>query len=315
MNLRRLKYFVKIVDIGSMTQAADVLHIAQPALSQQLVTLEAEMQQQLLIRTKRGVTPTEAGKVLYAHAQLILRQCEQAMSDVTASSAALCGQVSVGLAPGTAASSLSVPLLRKVREMHPGIVLYLNENFGTTLSELIMNGRMDMAVLYGGREIRGLSFMPLLGEQLYLVSADEAFATHPTIPLATVAELELLLPRTYNVMRKVVDEAFQGIGRQANVIAEVESATTLATAVGEGFASTILPESAALALQKNKAVHLSRIVEPQVEAPLSLCLSGHLPLSVPAQAVKTILLKLIAEMRDTLASPRADQGRSKKSSY
>ena len=74
MNLRRLKYFVKIVDIGSLTQAADVLHIAQPALSQQLATLEGEVSQQLLVRTKRGVTPTEAGKVLYRHAQLILRQ-------------------------------------------------------------------------------------------------------------------------------------------------------------------------------------------------------------------------------------------------
>ena len=62
MNFRRLKYFVKIVDIGSLTQAAEVLHIAQPALSQQVATLEGELDQQLLIRTKRGVTPTEAGE-------------------------------------------------------------------------------------------------------------------------------------------------------------------------------------------------------------------------------------------------------------
>ena len=62
MNLRRLKYFVKIVDIGSLTQAAEVLHIAQPALSQQVATLEGELDQQLLIRTKRGVTPTEGAR-------------------------------------------------------------------------------------------------------------------------------------------------------------------------------------------------------------------------------------------------------------
>lgn len=68
MNFRRLKYFVKIVDIGSLTQAAEVLHIAQPALSQQVATLEGELNQQLLIRTKRGVTPTGAGKILYTHA-------------------------------------------------------------------------------------------------------------------------------------------------------------------------------------------------------------------------------------------------------
>ncbi len=71
MNFRRLKYFVKIVDIGSLTQAAEVLHIAQPALSQQVATLEGELNQQLLIRTKRGVTPTDAGKILYTHARAI----------------------------------------------------------------------------------------------------------------------------------------------------------------------------------------------------------------------------------------------------
>ena len=95
MNLRRLKYFVKIVDIGSLTQAAEILHIAQPALSQQLATLEGECRQQLLVRTKRGVTPTEAGTTLYRHAQIILRQVEQAQNDVKKSGQALSGQVSV----------------------------------------------------------------------------------------------------------------------------------------------------------------------------------------------------------------------------
>jgi len=73
---------VKIVDVGSLTQAADVLHVAQPALSQQVATLEAEVHQRLLVRSKLGVVPTQAGRVLYRHAQLILRQCEQAQLDI-----------------------------------------------------------------------------------------------------------------------------------------------------------------------------------------------------------------------------------------
>ena len=85
----------------------------------------------------RGVTPTEAGQVLYRHAQIILRQFEQAQSDVNNSGQSLSGQVSVGLAPGTAASALALPLLKSVRARHPSILLYLNENFATTLSELV----------------------------------------------------------------------------------------------------------------------------------------------------------------------------------
>src|SRR6516225_2799653 len=170
VNLRRLQYFVKIVDIGSLTQAADVLHVAQPALSQQLATLEGEVRQQLLVRTKSGVVPTEAGKVLYRHAQLILRQCDQARADMNAAARNISGAVAVGLAPGTAAAGLALPLLRAVRARHPGILLYLNETYGTTLSELVMNGRMDLAVLYGGKTaVHGLIFLPLLREQLYLV--------------------------------------------------------------------------------------------------------------------------------------------------
>jgi len=159
MNLRRLKYFVKIVDIGSLTQAADVLHIAQPALSQQLATLEGELKQQLLIRTKRGVTPTEAGNILYMHAQTILRQCEQAQSAVNCAGEALTGQVSVGLALGSAASTLAANLLQAVREQHPRILLYLNENFTSTLCELVTEGRMDMAVISEARPVKGLAFV------------------------------------------------------------------------------------------------------------------------------------------------------------
>lgn len=99
MNLRRLRYFVKIVDLGSLTQAAEALHIAQPALSQQLSTLEGEFNERLLIRTKRGVTPTPAGMVLYRHAQTILRQLDQAHSDVGNAGQGLSGSVSVGWRP------------------------------------------------------------------------------------------------------------------------------------------------------------------------------------------------------------------------
>ncbi len=294
MNLRRLKYFVKIVDIGSLTQAADVLHIAQPALSQQIATLEGEFRQQLLVRTKRGVTPTEAGQVLYRHAQIILRQFELAQSDVNHSGRSLSGQVSVGLAPGTAASALALPLLKAVRARHPSILLYLNENFGTPLSELVMNGRMDMAVLYAGKTpVHGLSFRSLLMEPLFLVVPRDTFSQFTDIDLTRVNELDLLLPRPYNYLRKYLDEAFASLQLTAHVVAEIESASTLSAAVAAGLGATILPESAARVMADSIQAHLCRIVSPSIELPLALCESDHLPLSEPAQAVRDIILELV----------------------
>ncbi len=296
MNLRRLKYFVKIVDIGSLTQAADVLHIAQPALSQQIATLEGEFRQQLLVRTKRGVTPTEAGQILYRHAQIILRQIEQAQSDVNNIGRSLSGQVSVGLAPGTAASALALPLLKAVRARHPAILLYLNENFGTTLSELVMNGRMDMAVLYAGKTgVHGLSYRLLLKEPLFLVAPRSDSAPLSEIELAQLNNRDLLLPRPYNYLRKYVDEAFASLNLKPNVVAEIESAATLTAAIAAGLGATILPESAARVMANSTQTTLCRIVAPSIEAPLALCESDHLPLSEPAQAVKDIILELFEQ--------------------
>lgn len=301
MNIRRLRYFLKIVDLGSLTGAAEVLHIAQPALSQQLSTLEEEFKQRLVVRSKQGVTPTAAGLVLYRHAQTILRQLEQACSDVSSAGVNLSGPVSIGLAPGTAASALALPLLKAVRASYPGIVLYINENFGTTLSELIMNGRMDMAVLYGFNTIPELEYTPLQNEQMYLVSpADDTRGGDESEPLADIAlaeiyDLDLLLPRSYNVVRKLVDAAFMRAQRTPRVVAEIESLATLGAAVLAGVGSTILPGSTASALAASGNVCLRRIVHPVIEASLALCLSSHLPLSAPAQAVKVIVLELVSQ--------------------
>ncbi|WP_049293531.1 nitrogen assimilation transcriptional regulator NAC [Franconibacter helveticus] len=291
MNLRRLKYFVKIVDIGSLTQAAEVLHIAQPALSQQVATLEGEMNQQLLIRTKRGVTPTEAGKILYAHARTILRQCEQAQLAVNNVGQTLSGQVSIGLAPGTAASSITMPLLQAVRAELPDVLVYLHENSGSVLNEKVLNGQLDMAVLYDRSATAGLSSQPLLKEDLYVVGTRDC--PGQSIDLAAVAEMNLFLPRDYSAVRKRVDEAFSLRRLTAKIIGEIESIATLTAAIASGMGVTVLPESAARALAGSANGWMARITTPSMSLPLSLNLSSTLPLSPQAQAVKEILLSLV----------------------
>jgi LysR family transcriptional regulator, nitrogen assimilation regulatory protein len=261
------------------------------------------VRQQLLVRTKRGVTPTEAGKVLYRHAQLILRQCEQARVDMAAAERALSGSVSVGLAPGTAAAALALPLLRTVRARHPGVLPYLNEGYGTTLSELIMNGRMDLAVLYGGHTaVHGLSFLPLLKEQLFVVGPNSLPAPPDQVPLRMLGDMDLYLARPYNVVRRMVDEAFAGAGMTPRVVAEIESAGTLKAVIADGLGATILPASMAAEVVASCNAWQCRIIDPVIEAPLALCQSDHLPLSEPAQAVKEILLELVTALPHSLLS-------------
>ncbi|AIM22663.1 nitrogen assimilation transcriptional regulator NAC [Serratia sp. SCBI] len=292
MNLRRLKYFVKIVDVGSLTQAAEVLHIAQPALSQQLATLEGELKQQLLIRTKRGVQPTEAGNILYAHAQTILRQCEQAQSAVNSAGQAMSGQVSLGLASGSTAAQLALPLLQTLRDQQPGILLSLYENSGAALAGQVANQTLDMAMVYGAKMPAGLHTVALMREDLYLVATRAVPHPGNSVELLDVARLNLFLPREGDAVRNQLEEAMALRKLAVNVVGEIESSGALSAAIAGGLGATVLPESVARAMIGPAKAWMARINAPTMSVPLSLCMSGQQSLSAPALLVKDLLLSI-----------------------
>ncbi|HEJ7257976.1 TPA: nitrogen assimilation transcriptional regulator NAC [Serratia marcescens] len=292
MNFRRLKYFVKIVDIGSLTQAAEVLHIAQPALSQQLATLEGELKQQLLIRTKRGVQPTEAGNILYAHAQTILRQCEQAQSAVNSAGQAMSGQVSLGLASGSTAAQLALPLLQSLRDQQPGILLSLHENGGAALAGQVANQTLDMAMVYGAKMPAGLHAIALMREDLYLVATRAVPHPGNSVELLDVARLNLFLPREGDAVRNQLEEAMALRKLAVNVVGEIESSGALSAAIAGGLGATVLPESVARAMIGPAKAWMARINAPTMSVPLSLCMSSQQALSAPALLVKDLLLSI-----------------------
>ena len=296
MDTRRLYSFVKIVDAGSITRAADILHIAQPALSQQVSMLETQFKQQLLIRSKRGVAPTEAGRALYRHAQLILRQVDQAHAAVNVSGRAPAGSVSVGLAPYSTGAALGLPLLRAVRERYPDILLHINENFGGVISEAIMTGRMDMAFIYDAGPIRGVQFEPMRTEDLFLVAASGTTvpgSAADEVSVEELADVSLLLPSRIHTIRQVVDAAFQRASLEPKVAGEIESVLTLVSAISANLGATVLPWSAARAILDVRNLVVRRIVDPAIEVKLSLCTSDHQPLSEPALAVHDLFHELI----------------------
>lgn len=163
MNLRRLKYFVKIVDIGSLTQAASAAYratCAEPAGG-----YSGRRDGSAIIdsyQTRRHANGSRKNS-LY-HARTILRQCEQAQLAVNNVGQTLSGHVSIGLAPGTAASSITMPLLQAVRAELPEVLVYLHENSGSVLNDKLLNGQLDMAVLYDRSPVAGITSQPSLKE-------------------------------------------------------------------------------------------------------------------------------------------------------
>lgn len=307
MDIRRLRAFARIVDIGSITRASSILHIAQPALSQQIASLEAHFGKPLLVRSKRGVVPTEAGRVLYRHCQIILKQMDQAELEVTTSDESISGFVSVGLAPLSLGSLVATQLMKKIQEEHPGIILSINENVGGVISEMIMAGKMDIALIYDPGGIPGVSFEPVQTEELYFVTMKPPADDDPEVSLADVVETPLILPSPIHTIRQVIDTALARARLKATVISQTESISILAGAMAEGLGATILPRSAAMALQKRvPAAKRFRIRKPNMKVNMAICVSAQLPLSEPASVVRASL----ADLAQEIARDRAEEQRA-----
>lgn len=296
MDTRRLHTFVRIVEIGSLTRAADILHVAQPALSQQINGLEAEVGQRLLIRSKQGVSPTEAGVTLYRHAQVILKQVGDALAEVELSGREVAGQVSLGLAPFSTADLIAIPLLTAVRERYPRIVLRIADSSGVVLSEAMMTGRLDLAVLFNPGPIRGLVFEGLASEDLCLVCRQGAsWANSAAIPVTALAELPLMMPGPTHTVRQAAQAAFAEAGVTPNVVAELESINLVGGAVVAGLGATLLPATVAARLTEHFPVRMVPVA-PAIEVHLCLGAAANLPLSRAAECVRELLRRIVSTM-------------------
>lgn len=292
MDLRRLRSFLRIVDTGSLTRAAASLNIAQPALSQQLVSLEKQFGQKLLIRSHHGVTPTEAGRVLYRHSQTLLKQFEQCESDISRATVSLSGNVSVGIAPYSAGSTITLEFLKAVRAQYPDVVLHIVEGFAVPFSELIMNGKLDIAFMHGSGPMRGVRFHPLIKEEFSLVASPAILLPHGrkySLQLSDLIDVPLLLPSRINFVRKAIDAAFASIHHGPTVIAEIESLETLSKAVADGVGCAILPWSVANQIAISGRSFVKAITNPLIEDMISIGVSDQIPLSEAALAVRGVL--------------------------
>ena len=297
MELRQLRYFVRVVECGSLTRAAAELDVVQSALSQQISRLESELSTRLLRRTRQGAVPTEAGLAFFREAQLTLRHADEAAR--AARHARLMGSVSVGLA-STACSVLGMPLLLRVQEKYPDVRLQIVESLSGHLAGMLNARQLDLAVLYGTHTARRWSMTPLLEERLFLIQS----ATQPafpqagnTVPLAELSGVPLILPSGSHGLRSALEAAFTRAGRQANVTAELDSLATLMEAVDAGLGATIQPWAATRRIaDADRRFRLTEIVEGEAVRRSYLCSLSNDELSPAALAVRVALTDCAREL-------------------
>lgn len=244
MELRHLRYFVRVVEMTSLGRAAVELGITTSALSQQIANLEAELSTRLLNRTSTGVVPTAAGLAFLHHAQLSIRQADNAIQ--AAQSGRMRGYVSVGLAP-TTASVLALPLISAIRSRYPEIQLHLVEMLSGYLTSQLNGRQLDLAVLFQSDAAQRWTVLPLLDEAVTLLHAPnfEGVPEGDVLTLDQLSGIPLVLPSSQHGLRTALNSAFDAAGLRMNVVMEIDGLATLMDAVASGVAATLQPGAAA----------------------------------------------------------------------
>jgi LysR family tcuABC transcriptional regulator len=299
MELRQLRYFVRVVELGSMGRAASDLGVVTSALSQQISRLEGELATRLLQRTARGAIPTDAGMAFLQQAQLALRHADDAV--LAAQQARLSGHVSVGLAPSTAAV-LGLPFLAAMRSRYPEVRLRLTESLSGGLGTMLNARQLDLAVLFETASARRWSVTPLLDERLFVIGphGGHGMPKGQRVRLRRLDKLPLIVPSGSHGLRAIVNAAFARAKCEPNVVLEIDGLAMLMDAVGAGLGFTIQP-GAATARVAPGSFGLVEIDEPGAHRRNLLASLSDDELSPAALAARVVLADvartLVAEKR------------------
>ncbi len=292
MDLRQLRYFVGIVQAGSLSRAADQLHVAQSAISHHLASLESELDRQLVTRGPKGILLTEAGGVLYRHAEAILRHVDFAKHDALSVLNVPSGRVSIGF-PVALASLLGSELFVRIRSAYPQILLHIVDGNSGLLRERLNNGRLDIAMLLAGQPERGLAVEPLVLEDLFYATADQ---DRSPVHLADAARHPLLVPGPDSGIQRDAREAFEKHGLTLAPIGECDSLNTMRELVASGIGNSIMTWSGLHSGDPRLALNYRRFVDAKMDRPVSLCFS-EVGLRSPAiEAVAQTLKSLVREL-------------------
>ena len=293
MELEQIEYFVRVAELGSFTRASSALGIAQPALSRKIRQLEVELRQNLLVRNGRGATTTDAGKLLLEHGRGILHQVQRLREELGRLRGSLAGRVAIGLPPSIA-KVLTVSLTREFRAKLPQAALSISEGLSAAMQESIINGRLDIALLYGAVPTLGLEITHLLDEDLFLVqrqSQRQSQLSQPTaVTLRDVAALPLIIPTRPNAIRMLVESEMANINCHPNIVLEIDGVPAILDLVLDGAGCAVLSKNAVTTSGQASLFSVSHIAG--LHSKLSIAVSSQRPATLTQQAMLELIQQL-----------------------
>lgn len=277
IELRRLRAFVTVVEEGNITRAAARLHIQQPPLTRLLQGLEEELGVKLLQRLPRGVRTTEAGSVLCNEARALLTRAEKLTEAVHRAARGEQGHLAIGFTSSAALHPFVPNLLRRYRDILPGITTLLEEAGSGELMEALVDERLDVAFVRSPVSgIPGLLIEPVLLEPMLIalpVGHRLAIDSSEKVPLTELIHEPLILYRrpAGQGLYDAILAACHRAGFSPRIVQEAPRLPATLNLVGAGLGLSIVPASMRR-LGGDGIVFRSIAEEAQLSAPLYLAL-------------------------------------------
>ncbi len=289
MDLRQLRTFRSVAELGSLSKASDRLRVAQPALSRQIKLLEHELRTELFTRNGRGMVLTAAGQLLLSRTAGLVRQIEQVRDDIQSSSGTPSGRVVLGLVP-TVSCVLSARFARRVVDQLPGVSLCIVESYGGHLVEWLHRGEMDLAIIYGPSVDLHLSVQILGRDEVVAVGPRGCgLAERKQVDINWLLDQKLVLPSHSHGLRVLVEKAAARRKLPLNVSIEADSFRVLTSFVEEGLGYTALPMSSIRAEVADGRLEAAEIVKPVITRELILASPADHKPSIATAAITSFI--------------------------
>ncbi len=291
MEIRSLSYFVRIAELGSITRAASHLRVAQPALTRQVQRLEDELGVSLFTRVNRGVRLTEAGQKLLESATRILRDVERTSDEIRAQDAHPSGKIILGITP-TLCPVLAPELFSRMRQHYPMIELKVVHAGMVRLEEMIIDGRVDLALLSELSRSRMIVSTRLAEEEMVLVTKP---GTRPP-GIVTAAELRRTTLILGDGLRAAMDALLAGLGIELKVEVELNDHETIRLMVQQGVGASILPHASVARECGRGLAEAHRLTASGIYRSLALGVAANRSSSIARDAVAQTLRQLLTDI-------------------
>ena len=264
MDIRQLRTVLAIAETGSLTKAAELLHVVQPALSRQLKQLEDELGASLFERNRLGMVLTVPGRRFVDQVRVSLKGLNQAKADIGAATKDLMGSVAIGMLPGLAAA-VAGPLVTTLRQHYPNLKVRIATGFSDFLQDGLEDGKLDICLMGDYLQSELLQTTPVFIEPIYLVGLPGCgLSRSRPISLDEVSRLPMVVPEARS-LRNVIDRACTIIGVNLNKVAESDSTAIILDLVERGVGYTILPVMPITPMLKEKRILGAPIISPTLQ--------------------------------------------------